>query len=331
MKKKIVLPLAALILAAVAFTALFLRGRGEDDTIRFHGNIEATDVELSFRVPGRIIERPASEGQPIAAGAIVARLDETDNRTELAAREGELAAARAALRELEAGFRREEVAQAEAVVRAAEAEASRTAKELERQEGLYQKDVISRRELEVAQSQARTAQEKWNETRQRLALLARGPRQEQIEQAAARVQSAEAAVLGAQTRVGYTTLTSPISGWVLAEHVEAGEQVNAGTPIVTVADLQNVWLRAWIDQSDLGKVRLGQAVNVTTDSFPGKIYKGRISFISPEAEFTPRAVQTQKERVKLVYRTRIQLENPALELKPGMPADGVLADRQAEQ
>ncbi len=135
------------------------------------------------------------------------------------------------------------------------------------------------------------------------------------------MKQAKEALALAETRLGYATLSAPISGVVLSENVEAGEYVAPGTPVVTVGDLKNVWLRAYINETDLGRVKVGQAVRLTTDTFPDKVYKGHLSFIASEAEFTPKNVQTEKERVKLVYRVKIEIPNPRMELKPGMPAD----------
>jgi HlyD family secretion protein len=108
---------------------------------------------------------------------------------------------------------------------------------------------------------------------------------------------------------------------VLSKNIEPGEYVAPGTPVVTVGDLVNVWLRAYIDEADLGRVKVGQKARVTTDTYPGRVYPGTISFISAEAEFTPKNVQTAKQRVKLVYRIKIDIQNPKMELKAGMPAD----------
>jgi HlyD family secretion protein len=128
--------------------------------------------------------------------------------------------------------------------------------------------------------------------------------------------------------LGYATITTPFAGLVLSENVEFGEYVAPGTPVITLGDMANVWLRAYINETDLGSVKPGQKVHVTTDTYPEKIYEGRISFISSEAEFTPKNVQTQKERVKLVYRVKIDIPNPQMELKPGMPADAEILIKQ---
>jgi len=125
-----------------------------------------------------------------------------------------------------------------------------------------------------------------------------------------------------ETQLGYATLYSPISGVVLVKSGEIGEVVNPGTSILTIADVENVWLKAYIPETDLGKVKWGQDVIVTTDLRPQKEYRGRISFISSQAEFTPKQIQTEKERVTLVYRIKVDISNKDHELKPGMPADG---------
>jgi HlyD family secretion protein len=112
-----------------------------------------------------------------------------------------------------------------------------------------------------------------------------------------------------------------VSGVITVRQAELGEYVAAGTPVVTIADIDHLWVRAYVSETDMGRVRWGQAVTVRTDTYPGKTYVGTVSFISPEAEFTPKTVQTNKERVALVYRIKVDVDNPRHELKPGMPAD----------
>jgi HlyD family secretion protein len=126
--------------------------------------------------------------------------------------------------------------------------------------------------------------------------------------------------------VSYATVFAPLGGVVLSKNIEPGDYVAPGTGVLTIGDLNNVWLRAYIDESDKGRVKPGQTAWITTDAYPGKRYKGYVSFISQEAEFTPKNVQTQKERVKLVYRIKINIRNPAEgeQLNPGMPADAVI-------
>ncbi len=127
-----------------------------------------------------------------------------------------------------------------------------------------------------------------------------------------------------QIVLGYTVLRAPFSGVIQVRQAELGEIMVPGTPVVTLADLDHVWLRAYINETDIGKVRYAEAATVTTDTYPGRSYKGRVSFISANAEFTPKSVETHAERVTLVYRIRIDIDNPTHEPVPGMPADAML-------
>ena len=333
MKRKISIVIVLAAAAAVAALLLFRRPATEADLLRISGTIEITDVQASFKVGGRVAERAVSEGEGVEAGQILARLADAEPAHEVALRRAELAAAGAVLAELEAGTRPEEIDRARAELARAQAEAVRARSEHERQEGLYAREVISARELEVAQTADRVARAQVAAAETQLALLVRGPRREQIDLARERHGQAREALALAETRLAYATLASPLAGLVLAEHVEAGEQVAAGTPIVTIGDLSRVWLRGYVDEPDLGRVRVGQSVRVTTDLDPQRVFPGTLSFIAAEAEFTPKSVQTARERVKLVYRVKIDVPNPTGELKPGMPADAEirLAPAGAEQ
>jgi HlyD family secretion protein len=206
----------------------------------------------------------------------------------------------------------EDYDRAKAVYEVADQRARQASEELElRQEGT--------RKERIAQAEAALA-----EAKARYELVLAGPRKETIQQARARVQQAEASLELAKTRLGYTAIVSPLSGVVLSKNIEPGEYVAPGTPVVTIGDLVNVWLRAYVNESDLGRVNFGQDVQVTTDTYPGRVYKGRISFVSSEAEFTPKSVQTEHQRVRLVYRIKIDITNRQKELKPGMPADATI-------
>lgn len=331
MKSKVVLIGAAvLVAAAVACYFWFYRSGENEGTIRVSGNIEITTVELSFKVPGRVRERLVDEGETVSAGQTVARLDPEDLRHEVAIRGAEVEAARAALSELETGYRKEEIAQAEAVLRRIEAEAERIRVDFGRQQRLYRKGVVSGRDYDASRAAYEASQASVREARERLNLLRSGPRRETIAQARARLREAEAALGLAKTRLGYTELLSPVAGFVLSKNIEPGEQVAAGTPVITVGMLDDTWVRAYIGESELGRVKLGQPATVTTDSFPGKKYPGTVSFISQEAEFTPRSVQTEKERVKLVYRIKVLVPNRERELKPGMPADVEIQEKAGD-
>lgn len=373
-KKKLIIIIPILIVAGVmAYRNLQQKAHIDPNVIRISGNIEVTDAEVSFKIPGRVAERAVSEGETVKAGQLIALLDTSELEQEVAVRRAELQAAEAVLAELEAGSRPEEIAQAAAMVRRtqadldslvagarpqeiaaadadverARAEADFLKAEYERQKNLYEKGIVARRDFEAAQktyevananlqrigqqqslvvegprrqdiARARAAV---SETQQRYELIKNGPRKEAIEQARARVEQVRSTMALTETRLQYARLLSPLNGIVLSENVEPGEYVVPGTPVVTVGDLQNVWLRGYINETDLGRVKVGQRVCITTDTYSDRVYAGHISFIASQAEFTPKNVQTDKERVKLVYRVKVEIPNPDFELKPGMPAD----------
>ena len=372
------IPIVLLAAAAAAF--LYYRSelwRGEDSgDMVLSGNIEVTDAQLGFKIPGRLLERIAEEGDTVAAGQVLARLEAADQKNHLVAAEAnerfaraflaeleagtrsqDLEAAHAAMEqarfrldELEAGSRTQEVAAAAAEVEMLRAEAERAASDAGRFTRLLEQKAVTPQQHEVVTTQARMAAERLSSAEERLKLVQEGPRAEQIDQARAALRQVEeryalakegpraeqldqaraklaaagAAVSHAKQQLDYTELKAPFNGIILSKSAEPGEYLSPGAPVVTLGDLGNPWLRAYVSETDLGNVRLGQAAEVTCDSWPGRVFKGTVTYISGEAEFTPKQVQTPEERVKLVYRIKIALENEDLALKPGMPADARL-------
>jgi len=319
----LVILIAVFIIAAAVF---FTRShhRTTAGTIAISGTIETTTVAASFRIPGKITERLVDEGQQVTTGQVIARLAVDDLEREVRQREADLATAQAAVDELTAGSRKEEIAAAEATVARLQAEATRAASDLERSEHLYRTEVIAARDLESARAIGQSSMAALREAKERLRQLNNGARPETIRQARARAESAAAALELARNRQRHATLTAPASGIVLAKHAEPGEQVAAGTPVITIGQLDEVWVRGYIPESELGLIKVGQAAQIGSDTYPGKRYSGTVTFIAQEAEFTPKNVQTAKERVKLVYRIKITLKNPDHELKPGMPVDATI-------
>jgi HlyD family secretion protein len=372
-KKKLIAGLLALLVVAAAIFYVIHAGSAHAGTIRLSGNIEVTDAEVSFKIPGRVVARLVDEGEIVKTGQLVARLDSAELAQEVGLRKADAQTAQAALEELVAGYRKEDIAQAEAAaqqaqsrleemlagsrpqeiaasqatVERAKAETERAKADAARYEALVKKDEVSQQQYDAVRTTYETALARQKETEEQFKLVKEGPRKEQIEQArAAMVQAKEhfrllrngprkedieqararleltkAAVAEAETRLSYATVNSPLSGVVLSKNVEPGEYVSAGTPIVTVADLDNIWVRAYINETDLGRVKVGQRARVTADSYAHKVYDGRVAFLASQAEFTPKMVQTEKERVKLVYRVKVDITNQNMELKPGMPAD----------
>ncbi len=324
--KKIVLPivLVAALAAGIYFYPRFTRSKPADNTLKVSGNIEAHESALSFKVTGRIVELPIEEGQWVEQGAVLARLDSDDYRQKV-----QLDQATAHVRDAElalalAGSRSQEIQAAQQTILDAQADLEQKKLDLERAETLYKQDAISEQARDLAATQWKRARAVYERARQNYEQLLEGSRKEQINISRAQVGQARASLLISRIQLGYTVLYAPKAGVILTRPAELGEVVAPGTPIVTIGDLDNVWLRAYISETDLGRVRWGQPVTVRTDTYPDKTYRGRVSFVSSQAEFTPKSVQTQKERVTLVYRIKIDLENPNHELKPGMPADAVI-------
>ena len=317
--------LIVIIAAAVAGLVYYLLTRDKEDKgnfIKVSGNIEATEVDVGFKVPGRIVSRFFEEGDWIDQGKVLAKLDDEDLRNRLEVARATLMSAQARLGKLLAGSRPEEIRQAEANLHQAQFDLKNKQTQYERMKGLYERGVISKEAFDNAETGFKVAQAAVQVATETYQLVKEGPRKEDIEDARAQADQARASVKLNETQLSYTTLYSPISGVVLVKSGEIGEVVNPGTSILTIADVENVWLKAYIPETDLSKVKWGQDVIVTTDLRPQKEYRGRISFISSQAEFTPKQIQTEKERVTLVYRIKVDIPNKDRELKPGMPADG---------
>jgi len=325
--------IVAVLLVVVAAAVIYLRRtpeQGKSGVLRISGNVELTEVQVSFKVPGRVLSREVDEGAVVKRGEVVARLEDAELQDAVRLAQADADAAAATVAELQAGSRREEVAQGEALLARVEAEAVRVAVDYDRSVALYAKEVIPKRELDAARAAHDQARAAVRERREALQLLRKGARRERVDEARARYQGAQAKLSTARERLSYATLLAPISGVVLSKSVEPGEQVAAGTPVVTLGDMEQCWLKGYIPETELGRVKLGQRAQVTTDSHPGRVFEGKVTFISSEAEFTPKSVQTEKERVKLVYRIKISLANPGMELKPGMPADAEIELGSAE-
>ncbi len=308
-------PVLLLVLAAILLRTpllAYFSQQGDGRHLLLSGNIEAHESVLSFKtVQSRIIELPFNEGEWVRKGAVLARVDAGDYRQQQAIAEANLAVQRQQLESARQGL--ETAARTLQVDRA---DLKQRQLDLRRAQSLQERGFVSRAGLD----QAETAMA------QSTAVLARDRSQESvvarnIEVARANVRSGEETAALARVVVDYATLTAPFDGVVSVRQAELGEVVVPGTPVLTLADLDHIWLRAYLNETDLGRVRLGQAVVVSTDSHPDKHYAGRISFIADKAEFTPKSVETHAERVSLVYRIKIDINNPEHELVPGMPAD----------
>ena len=289
------------------------------------GNIEAHESLVGFKVTGRIVELPVIEGQEVAQGAILARLDDADYQQRVRIDEANVQVRASNLALTLAGTRQQELKAVEQNMFDAQADLEQKKLDNARAQQLFAKDEISAQDRDLAATALKRATAVYLAAQQRHNEALEGSRKEDIEIARANLNSANTNLGLSRVNLDYTILQAPGAGVITVRQAELGEVISPGTPVVTLADLDHVWLRAYIPETDLGKIHWGQDVTVTTDTYPGKQYHGRISFISSSAEFTPKSVQTYKERVTLVYRIKIDLDNPKHELKPGMPADAHIA------
>ncbi|NJD57715.1 MAG: HlyD family efflux transporter periplasmic adaptor subunit [Nitrospirae bacterium] len=321
MRKKAVAAGVIVIIGLIVLIVKQTRTKHDGSVITVSGNVEVTETDTGFKLPGRVERLLTDEGLRVREGDRLAVLDSREIRNQLAQSGAVLHESLSRLYEMRAGSRAQELEQAKASVQTAEAELIKAKKDYERYVVLYEKGAVSaeqrdamKRARDVAVSQHRKALEA-------LSLVWEGPRKEEIAAAESRVRQAEAGVKIAETRMEDTTLFSPISGRVLKKNVEVGEVVAAGIPVFTIGDLENPWIKVYVKEDKLGLVKLGQKAEVRVDSYPNKVYEGKVTFISSEAEFTPKNVQTQEERVKLVFGVKVSVKNIDDELKPGMPAD----------
>lgn len=322
----------AVVLVAVAGFLLWrfvLEPRAAGDGLSTSGTVEATDARLGFEAPGRLVEVAVREGDRVAAGETLARLDDSELAARRAEAEAMVAAARARLAELEAGFRREEVAQARSAAASAADRVADAERDLERTRTLYEGRAVPREALDKAELAVELARRQRDQADEQLALLRGGARPEQIAAARAQVAQAEAAVATLDATLAKTRLVAPFAGVITVRHREPGEIVAPGAPVVTLLNPDDRWVRIYVPENRLGRVALGQGATIVSDTFPDRSYPGEVAFVGDEAEFTPKNVQTTEERVRLVYAVKVRITgDPNQELKPGLPADVTLEERR---
>ncbi|MFN3480911.1 MAG: HlyD family secretion protein [Thermodesulfovibrionales bacterium] len=321
MKKKLLIIVVVVLIGVAVFLISRFGGKQEQGVLTVSGNVEVTEVNIGFKTSGRVVELLVEEGQKVKKGDRLAILDSAELESQVAQHRAYLNEAIARLQELKAGSRPQEIEQAEANVRYAEAELIKAKKDFERAEYLYRNGAISAQQMDTAKKVYDTAQSQHKKALEALSLVKEGPRKEEIRAAENRVKQAEAALKASEERLKDTIIYAPVSGVILRKNVEQGETVASGIPIYTIGDLENPWIKVYVKEDKLGLVKLGQKAEITTDSYPGKKYEGIVAYISSEAEFTPKNVQTQEERVKLVFGVKVGVKNINDELKPGMPAD----------
>lgn len=374
-----------LILVAAAVSIAYLAtDRGSESQLRASGTIEATNVDVSFEIPGRVMEVMVTEGQPVKTGDLLARLAPGEHNdyvaqiqatldaassqvrqqeivvqlrqdvlaNQIAQARGEVDALASAAERQRTGSRPEEIRVAESQLSQAEAILTQRRADFERISELARAGVLPKQQFDLAEAELRSAESNRNAAEERLNLAREGSRREDVAEAEARVRTAQAGVgiaeagrrdvdiqraaletararerelraqlEAARTHLGYTEIRSPLDGVVLTKNVESGEVVSPGTPVVTVANIDELWMNIYIPETQTGLIKLNQEVDVFVDSFPGEIFKGKVTFVSSKSEFTPKTILTPEERIKLVYRAKVSIQNTNQRIKPGMPAD----------
>ena len=383
MKKRII-PIVIIVAIAALSYVLWSKRTQDDGKIHLSGNMELTQVDISFKVAGKMVELAVKEGDHVKKGQLIARIDPaqalrqrqrdeagvtsaslqaaqsgTSIAWQKATLEGDLELRRADIRQAQAnldnllaGSRPQEIQQAEAGLADSRTQHAQAKQDWERAQKLFANDDISASQRDQFQTKFNSTAEMLRQAEQKLSLVKEGPRKEEIVAARAAVSRAQAAIKMSeanrievtrrqeelstrraeldrakaslavtQTQLDDTSVYSPIDGVVMVKSAELGEVLAAGTTVVTIGDIEHPWLRGYVKETDLGRVKLGQKVKMSTDSYKDRSYWGRISFIASEAEFTPKQIQTTEERVKLVYRIKIEVDNQNQELKSNMPVD----------
>jgi len=320
---------AGLVVGGLAYWLVWWETRQPDNTLRLEGHLEATETDLAFKVSGIIQYIFFQEGDWVGMNQVVAGLEAKDLRDEVDRARAALAAAKANLNKFEHGYRPQEIKEAEAQVGKTKADLVNKKLDYERYENLYKRKVVPAITRDKFEADYLMAKEAHKSAVEQYSMLKEGYRAEDIDQARGQFKEAQAGLELALTRLGYGTINSPVNGVVLVRPMEPGMTAAVGAPVLTVGDMDNIYFQGYIPETDLAKVKFGMKAYVTTDAYPGKKYSAWVSFINSKAEFTPKTVETYKERVTLVYRCKIRAQNLNYELKPGMPAEAaILLDSQ---
>ena len=343
MKKPVKIIILIVILLAAGSAAFYFTHQQEDNSrLCYSGTIESSPSNLSFQVSGKIRTVYVDEGQRVTQGMLLAEIDAAVYQTKMQEAQARVNQSQKNLERLQIllGVYEQtlpaDVKRAQAGVESAKAVVGEAKNDKQRFDGLKKNSVVSQRDWEsvnlkyetavsrLAEAKAILDQAKSNLTRIELT-------QKEIQVAETQLNAAQSTVDYARIQLDYTQLKAPFSGIITTRNMEPGEVVSPGKEVLILSDLSRVELKIFVGQEDIGKVTYGDGADIKIDTFPDRTYNGNVTFISTEAEFTPKIIQTQKERVKLVYRVKITLPNPDVSLKPGMPADACFMSVNSEQ
>ncbi|XUA18021.1 secretion protein HlyD [Citrobacter sp. OP27] len=319
MKKPLVVILVVIIIIAAIAGGTFWYQSRQDTGLTLYGNVDIRTVNMSFRVGGRLQALQVDEGDAVQKGQTLGEIDHAPYQNALMQAKANVAAAQAKYDLLLAGYRDEEIAQTAAAVRQAKAAYDYAQNFYQRQQGLWKSRTISANDLENARSSRDQAQATLKSAQDKLSQYHAGNRPQEIAQAKASLEQAQAQLAQSQLDLQDTTLLAPSDGTILTRAVEPGSMLNAGSTVLTLSLTRPVWVRAYVDESNLNRAKPGQELQLYTDGRPDKPYHGKIGFVSPTAEFTPKTVETPDLRTDLVYRLRIIVTDADDALRQGMP------------
>lgn len=317
MKQVIGIGLAALAIGLIAWNGLIGFRSSDADVIALTGNVDIRQVNLGFKVAGRIAEMKVDEGDRITVGTVVGSIEKSYFEDEVRLARARVSTQTAVVARLENGTRPEEIAQARAIVAEREAAVALAEATLSRQQDLADRGVSPHQRHDEATAASEQARAALRSAQESLKLAELGPRREDIDAAKSQLEAENASLAQAERRLADADLIAPGAGVVLTRVREPGAIVGVGETIYAVTITAPVWVRTYVAEPDLGRIRPGMPVEVATDA--GKTYSGQIGFISPVAEFTPKSVETKELRTSLVYRMRIVVEGETGGLLQGMP------------
>ncbi|OAT87081.1 HlyD family secretion protein [Desulfotomaculum copahuensis] len=323
------------LLTAVALLLAGCQSRGQAGPLTANGTIEATEVNVTARVGGTLQKLGVREGDRVKAGQSIGQLDTGSYRIQENQAQAGVAAAQAGLDEAESGARSQEIEAARqdvdalaAQVAAAQDQLTLQEDNLKRAQSLFQAGAIPEQALQEQQTACDTARHKLagiqaqqEAARAKLELLQAGSTPQALDRLSAGVTQSEDSLKLARLNLDWTRLVAPISGTVISRNFEPGELIHPGAQVVTLLDDRDLWLNVYVPENQLNQVNVGQPVQIRVDAYPGKAFPGRVEYISPQAEFTPRNVQTKQDRVNLVFRVKVRVTGGWEQLKPGLPAD----------
>jgi HlyD family secretion protein len=297
----------------------------EENSFTASGTIESVNVTVSAKSSGQIRKLNFIEGANVKTGDLLVEIDHDLQDIQLRQAESGVDLAEAQLKLLLSGARREDIKQSEELVKQAKINLDLAKTDFDRTSSLLKDNAITQKQYDDAKGRYDLTVTQYNSTKENLSKVKSIIRPEEIEQARANLKHAVASVDLLKKYIEDCKIYAPVSGVVSKKFMEIGETVAPGASLLKISDLEIVNLVIYVPETDLAKIKLGQKADITIDAYKDKTYQGKIIFISPEAEFTPKNIQTNEERTKLVFAVKIEIANPQSELKPGLPADAKIS------